>query len=128
MMLKYLDFIADITKYRLSCKDATLEAFSYANGCGNKGGFKFPSTMLLISVATACAIHDIEWALAKNYSDLLAANENFDNNLKLITDYESSNYITSWARRTLIGMYVNGVEIHGTDNYAEERGFLYRDA
>ncbi len=98
--------------------------FKYVNGCGSKGGWHFPSTMWGINIEAACNLHDIEWKLAKCYADLLMANERFDNNLKKITDAESSNNFTRWIRRSRINKYVSGVELIGTEAYAKERGFI----
>lgn len=99
------------------------KGIKYANGCGAKGGTKFPDTMYLILIISACIIHDIEWKLAKSYQDLLDANERFDNNLKKITDKRSLNDIMRLLRRSRIQKYVSGVELVGTVNYAIERDF-----
>jgi len=118
-------FKLDIEKYGLNYKSENLRLdYSYANGCGAKGGIPFPPTMWFVNIESACIIHDIEWQLAQNYQELLDANENFDNNLKLITDYESLNDATRWIRRMRISKYVTGVELKGTDSYALERGFI----
>ena len=77
-----------------------------------------------INIESACIIHDIEWEKAKNYEELILANENFDNNLKLITDYESANDFTRGFRRLRIAKYVSAVELIGTEIYAKERGFV----
>lgn len=122
-MSRYSGFVYDIEKYGLETKAYDIVAFQYANGCGAKGGFKFPSMMYGVDIKTACNIHDIEWQLAECYADLLDANENFDNNLKKICDQESANNFMRWLRRLRIAKYVNGVEIHGTMAYAIERGF-----
>ena len=123
------EFQNDISKYKLEFSVArSLEelykGLPYSNGCGAKGGIKFPDTMYFISVCAACVIHDIEWKLSTSYKELLLSNENFDNNLKKITDFESMNDAMRWLRRLRVGKYVNGVELHGTDAYAIERGFI----
>lgn len=121
----YNRFIIDIKKYGLKLIEVKNKkvAFGCTNGCGSKGGFKFPSFFLLICIIVACHIHDIEWTLAKSYKDLIKANENFDNNLKLITDYESKYEWSAWFYRQLISYYISGVERIGTPIYAKERGF-----
>jgi len=125
-MKTFEQFLNDIEDYGLDL--GTIKnlrtAFQYANGCGAKGGVKFPSTIWFVNIETACNIHDIMWELALSYNDLIIANEIFDNNLKLICDYESNNDITRWLRRQRLSKYVNGVEIHGTNAYAVIRGFL----
>lgn len=126
-MQTYDQLMAHIVKYKLETR---LEPFQlrtgiqYANGCGAKGGTKFPDTMYLISIIAACIIHDIEWHLAKSVADLIAANERFDNNLKKICDHESMNDVMRWLRRSRIHKYVDGVELVGTEAYALERGFI----
>lgn len=124
-MITLEEFTEDVAKYDLDISKIIniSVAFLYANGCGAKGGMKFPSTMWFVSIIAACIIHDIDWALAKCYQDLLDGNERFDNNLKKICDKESLYDITRWARRMRIAKYVNGVELHGTESYAKERGF-----
>lgn len=128
MKTTFDEFWEDVCTYKLNSiyKHYELKiAFKYANGCGAKGGVKFPDTIWFVSIVAACIIHDIEWKLAKNYQDLVGANERFDNNLKRITDYESMSNLTTWARRQRLAKYVNGVEIHGTHAYALDRGFEY---
>jgi len=125
-MITFDDLWDDICTYKLKSKYKSHElkkGIQYANGCGAKGGVKFPSTMGLVSIVAACIIHDIEWELAKCFQDLIDANERFDNNLKRITDNES-NVVTRWIRRQMISYYVSGVELVGTEAYAKERGFV----
>lgn len=126
-MQTYDQLLEDISKYRLeTClKPFQLrDGMQYANGCGAKGGTKFPDTMYFILVVAACIIHDIEWELSESYKELLEANERFDNNLKKICDQESMNDVTRWLRRSRIQKYVSGVELYGTESYAIERGFI----
>lgn len=116
----------DVHDYKLELylKYHQLEkGMKHANGCGSKGGVKFPDTMYFVSIISACTIHDIEWELAKCYQDLLDSNGRFNRNLKRITDKES-NSIMAWLRRMRIAKYVAGVELIGTDAYAKERGFI----
>jgi len=124
-MITLKEFIDDVAKYDLDVSKIRniSVSFVYANGCGANGGFKFPGTMWFISIIAACIIHDIDWQLAKCYQDLLDANERFDNNLKKICDYESMNDLTRMLRRLRIAKYVSGVELYGTEPYAQERGF-----
>lgn len=125
-MKTFGEFAGDVEKYSLELKHPIRLYrlnFRHANGCGAKGGMKFPNTMWGVNIVAACIIHDIEWQLATNFKELVAANERFDNNLKRITDYNSSNSITTWLRRMRVAKYVIGVEIHGTRDYANERGF-----
>jgi len=117
----------DVSTYQLdSClKYHELEkGIKYANGCGAKGGVKFPDHIWFISIISACIIHDIEWTIANCYRDLLDANERFDDNLKKIVDYESFNDFTRWVRRYRVASYINGVELKGTHDEAVERGFI----
>ena len=115
----------DIITYDLHsrCKYHELRTyFPEANGCGAKGGKKFPDSFLFVSIIAACIIHDIEWFLAESYRDLLDANERFDNNLKRITDQKSMNSFMRWARRQMISYYISGVELVGIDEYAIKKG------
>lgn len=124
-MITLKEFLEDVSKYDLDVskiRNITV-SYTYANGCGAKGGMKFPDTMWFVSIIAACIIHDIDWALAKCYQDLLDGNERFDNNLKKICDKESMYDATRWMRRMRISKYISGVELHGTDDYARERGF-----
>jgi len=126
-MLTFDDFWADVCLYKLELGFKYHEyenGIKYANGCGAKGGIKFPDTMYYISVISACIIHDIDWYKATCYQDLLDANERFDNNLKKICDRDSMNDLTKWFRRMRIAKYVSGVELYGTESYAKDRGFL----
>lgn len=125
-MQTYDQLCEDIATYKLETCLKPFElrnGIKYANGCGAKGGAKFPDTMYLISIISACTLHDIEWKLSETYQDLLDANERFDNNLKKICDQESMNDLMRWLRRSRIHKYVDGVELVGTDSYAKERGF-----
>lgn len=125
-MYTFDDLWYNVNKYKLeSClKYHQLQRyFDESNGCGAKGGTKFPDTMWFVLVVWACIIHDLEWYLAVNYEELLAANERFDNNLKRITDKESLNEAMVWLRRKRIGKYITGVEREGTVVYAIEREF-----
>lgn len=125
-MVKVSQFMKDINNYDLYSSlddDILINGFHYANGCGAKGGKKFPNKFLWVSIISACIIHDIEWALSANFLDLKVANENFDNNLKKICDTES-NWFTRPLRRRFIGYYITGVELYGTPQYARERGFI----
>jgi len=126
-MQTFEEFWYDIQRYELETylKYHELKnGIKYANGCGSKGGVKFPDTMYFVLIIAACIIHDIEWQFAKCYQDLLDANERFDNNLKKITDEESMNDVMRWLRRSRISKYVSGVELVGTESYAKERGFI----
>ncbi len=125
-MQTFEEFWSDLNEFQLDSAYSYHElklGIKYANGCGAKGGVKFPDTMYFISIIAACIIHDIEWQLAGCHQDLLDANERFDNNLKKITDSKSSNDVMRWLRRSRIAKYVSGVELKGTNAYAAERGF-----
>jgi len=95
----------------------------HANGCGAKDSFKVPNTIWGVDIEPACQLHDIGWELAQSYQDLIDVNEQFDNNLKKITDYESANDFTRGIRRLRIAKFILAVELIGTENYAIERGF-----
>jgi len=124
-MQTYNDFLDNIIKYDLDILEihSLKLSFSYSNGCGAKGGVRFPSTIWFVNIEAACNLHDIRWKEAHNYQDLLDANEQFDNDLKKICDSESLFNITRWLRRLRIAKYVSGVELYGTESYAQERGF-----
>ncbi len=113
-MQSLIQFELDIEIYDLNTNGllATVihNAFKFSNGCGAKGGIKFPSTMWFLNIESACSLHDIHWELAKDYSDLLSANEIFDNNLKKIID-KDSNFIMKRLRRLRAAKYVNEVEL-----------------
>lgn len=123
-MITLLEYYDDINKYKLNRNGLGRidVSFSYANGCGAKGGVKFPDTMWFVLIISACIGHDVRWALAKCFADLVEANEIFDNDLKKICDYES-NTPMQWVRRQRIAKYISGVELKGIYDYAEERGF-----
>lgn len=121
-------FLNDYVKYKLKSlknlggNDLRKHFVNHTNGCGAKGGLKFPSTMWGLNIDTACRIHDIDWALATCIKELLEGNEIFDDNLKRIIDYES-NFIMKRLRRMRAAKYVTEVELIGTYNEIEKRGF-----
>jgi len=126
-MQNFEEFWGDVNIYLLdSClKYHQLKrGIQYANGCGAKGGIKFPDTMYFVIIIAACIIHDIEWKLAKTFQDLLDANERFDDNLKKIIVAESQNELMVWLRNQRAAKYITGVEREGTVTYAIERGFI----
>ena len=122
--MTYLEFLSDVKKYSLSHNYISVIAFSRdCNGCGSKGGVHFPSTMWGVNIEAACNIHDFDWSEAESYTDLVKANERFDNNLKKICD-EESNSFTRWFRRMRVAKYVSGVELVGTSAFAREQGLI----
>lgn len=127
-MQTFDEFWDDVVTYTLETSlgfERLKIGFKYANGCGAKGGVKFPSTMYLIDISAACNIHDIEWKNSECYNDLIEANRRFNRNLKAITDKESGNMFTRWIRRMRVAKYVAGVELIGTRDYAIEREFEF---
>ena len=118
------DFLTDCELYKL--KVASIHGirlnFKYANGCGAKGGIKFPKTMWGLNIESTCVAHDISWQMAKSLEDLLEGNEDFDDNLKLIIDAES-NFIMKRLRRMRASKYITEVELLGTPSEAKRRGF-----
>lgn len=116
--------ISDIIKYKLDAGGIgdIQSKFIHANGCGSKGGYKFPSSFLGVYIESACSLHDMMWELAESYSDLVEANEIFDNNLKRISDAESI-VVMRWIRRQMISYYISGVELIGTPTEARNRNF-----
>ena len=126
-MQTFDEFWEDVCKYHLETHleyHELKKGIQYANGCGAKGGIKFPHTMYLVNIIAACIIHDIEWELSESFTDLIEANERFDNNLKKICDTESMNGFMRWLRRERLHKYVDAVELVGTISYAIERGFI----
>lgn len=125
-MQTFGEFWNDVSKYKLETKYEYPElkiGFQYANGCGAKGGIKFPGTMWGLKIISACIIHDIEWALSKSYEDLLTANRNFKKNLLKII--KAGSLFLLWpVRRLRVLWYTMGVELVGTKSYAVERGFI----
>ena len=126
-MITFDEFWDDVCEFELetylSYNDLKI-GYKYANGCGAKGGVKFPDTMWFVSIIAACIIHDIEWKNAKCYHDLVLANRRFSVNLKKIIDSKSINGVMRWIRRYRIASYTSGVELKGTKAYAIERGFI----
>lgn len=122
-MQTYEQFLENITKYKLVVTSRNIRRdYQYANGCGAKGGIKFPKTMWGLNIEPACIAHDIGWNSAKSLKDLQKENEIFDNNLKRIIDVES-NFLMVRLRRLRAAKYVTEVELLGTKAYAKERGF-----
>ena len=125
-MKSFEQVLYDMEKYDLKTTVTDVDRFrvlyDYANGCGAKGGVKFPKTMWGVNIESACILHDIEWVMAQNYFDLKKGNELFDDNLKKICDKES-NTLTIWLRRMRIAKYVSAVELVGLHNEAIKRGF-----
>lgn len=122
-MKTFEQFLFEINKYGLDVTSENLARdFLYANGCGAKGGIKFPPTMWLLNIESACNAHDIGWQNAKSLKELQEENEKFDNNLKLIIDKES-NFVMKRLRRLRAAKYVTEVELLGTKAYAKERCF-----
>ena len=119
------EFLGDVFKYKLDTHTTAIlrEYFSCANGCGKSGGQKFPSTIYGVDIESACYNHDVDWAAATNYKEVLQGNERFDNNLKKICDPQS-NWFTRPLRRLRIAKFVSAVELYGTEEYANERGFI----
>ena len=117
-------FLDDVFMYRLKVPSTHLLriSYKYANGCGAKGGVKFPRTMWGLDIESTCIGHDIVWQLAQSYKDLQEGNEDFDDNLKIIIDAES-NFIMKRLRRWRAAKYITEVELIGTPNEAEKRGF-----
>ena len=119
------EFLGDVFKYKLDTHSTHLlrEFFDCANGCGAKGGQKFPHTIYGVDIESACIGHDLDWRIAENYKEVLQGNERFDNNLKKICDPQS-NWFTRPLRRLRIAKFVSAVELYGTEEYANERGFI----
>ena len=125
-MTPFIHFIEEVERYRLDAPIINYDDYrTHCNGCGSKGGVKFPDTMWGVDIEAACNIHDIGWARAKTYEDLVEANEVFDNNLKKIVDAESNSF-TVWFRRMRVAKYVSAVELKGTDTYAKENNLMKR--
>lgn len=120
--------ISDIIKYKLDTGNIgdIRSKFIHANGCGSKGGYKFPSSFLRVYIESTCSLHDMMWELAESYDDLVEANEIFDNNLKRVCDAESM-VVMRWIRRQMISYYISGVELVGTPAEARKRNFEKTD-
>lgn len=101
------------------------EAFSRreVNGCGAKGGIDVPDTIYGMSITTACNIHDTEWFFAKNYFDLVEANQRFRRNIEKIIDAYSDNRFMVFLRMRRLHKYYDAVKLIGTPTYAKEKGF-----
>ena len=101
------------------------EAFACGdvNGCGAKGGIDVPDTMWGVYVGAPCNIHDVDWKLAKNYQDLVDANQRFRRNIEKVLDKESANAFTLWFRLNRMSRYYRMVKLVGTPLYAKERPY-----
>ena len=126
----YLEFKDDILKYKLSLRylldngRRLSKLYQYnKNGCGAKGGHKFPDTIWGVDVQSACHCHDISWHISTKYKDLTDADMQFTHDLKLICDKESANAFMAWLRRLRIATYSFGVDEFGLEDYARKRGF-----
>ena len=127
-MQTFEQFWEDVSNYRLEVKYNFIkiqETFKEANGCGSKGGLSFPSTFWGLSILSACTNHDIDWALAESYNELIASNHRFRRNMEKIIDKDSSNRFMIYIRLKRMNKYYSAVKLLGTKNYADERNFFY---
>ena len=91
------------------------------NGCGAKGGVKFPDTMWGLNIVKGCNIHDWMWNYSKTEGDLIFSNAIFFYNLSAIIINES-NWITVVPRLSRAVKYYLGVVKGGTESYRVEQG------
>lgn len=101
------------------------DAFSrnQVNGCGSKGGIDVPDNLIGMPLTTVCNIHDTEWFFAKNYFDLVDANQRFRRNTEKLIDKYSANKLIAWLRMKLLHHYYDAIKFIGTPIYAKEKGF-----
>lgn len=127
-MQSFEDFWSDVCTYKLEIKypfNKLKLNIHCSNGCGAKGGLPFPSTFWGVSILATCTNHDIEWKLAENHIELIEANYRWRRNMERIIDQESANRFMIYLRLKRMNKYYNAVKLIGTQNYADERGFLY---
>ena len=122
------EFVEALVKYNLECSPKTIKYIKAnpddINGCGRKGSLDFVAdTILGVYVGWACYVHDGDWAIAECKDDLLEANARFTYNLKKIVDKDSCCRMMAWARRYRIATYSSGVDLVGTDDECDKRGF-----
>lgn len=125
-MQDFDEFWNDVCTYKLEVKHKfhiLKKAIKYANGCGSKGGIKFPDSFLWVSIKSACNNHDIDWSLSLTVDDLINDNYRFRRNMERIIDAESANWLMVHIRMKMMNYYYEGVKLIGTGNYSEERGF-----
>ena len=128
-MMNLKEFLTQVAKYNLqfSMPTANIDKdYKYANGCGAKGGVKFPKTMWGLNIEAACQVHDIDWTNAKSLDDLILGTEMMLRNLKHIIDAESG-FIMKRARRWRAAKYITEIDLIGTPSEAVKRGFIQAD-
>lgn len=96
------------------------------NGCGAKGGTKFPDTMWGLLIVLACNIHDWSWDKSKTKGDLIFSNAIFLYNLTAII-INGSNWIMLLPRISRATKYYLGVVLKGTKSYQKEKNIPYDD-
>lgn len=90
------------------------------NGCGAKGGIKFPDTMYGLNVAESCHIHDWMTAYGKTLGDFFFAGAIFILNLSIII-INNSNKVTSVLRLMRASKYFSGVMAVGLNHYWKDK-------
>ena len=121
-----LDLIKACKKYGLTCTDEMVEwARTHSleiNGCGAKGGTKFPETMLFLEIVWACYLHDIRWGMATTKEALHIGNYEFETNLERIVDMDSCCTFVKWMRSYRITTYINAIKYVGTQAEIARQG------
>lgn len=120
------EFLTQIAKYDLKFALASSDPvydYTYANGCGAKGGIKFPKTMYLLNIEACCQIHDIDWTNARSVDELVRGTNIMSANLKKIIDAKS-NWFMKRLRRWRASKYITEIELIGEPAEARNRGFI----
>ena len=91
------------------------------NGCGAKGGMKFPDYMWGLKVKEACDIHD--WMTKKGLTlmDFLFAAGMFITNLTIIIWFGSSNKFMMTLRLFRASKYFIGVVVVGLNHFFKNK-------
>lgn len=92
------------------------------NGCGTKGlgGFLVPDTLYLLSIKTACDIHDWMYQLGETIEDKDEADRTFLNNMLRIIEANKMPWCFGFInrlRRHRAYVYYNAVHMYGGPAY-----------
>lgn len=103
---------APLSYYAATCK----EKKKVCNGCGAKGGIKFPDTFYGLDISEACNRHDWMCKYGKTYGDFLFANAMFLLNMVTII-INASNWFMKILRLSRATKYFIAVALKGHDAY-----------
>jgi len=97
------------------------ERAEVCNGCGAKGGIKFPDSMWGLDVKEACNIHDWMTKYGLTLMDFLFAAGMFIVNLTIIIWFGSSNKLTLTLRLMRATKYFVAVVVVGLNHFFKDK-------